>query len=59
VLVAVNGIVVSGSEIYDHGDARDAFAALLPESALAPSDNDIRVAILGGNRAAEVRVVGA
>jgi hypothetical protein len=58
VLVAVNGTVVSGSEIYDHKGKRNAFAAPLPESTLASSDNDIRVAIVTENGAVELRVVG-
>jgi hypothetical protein len=57
VLVAVNGVVVTGSEIYDHEDEHNAFAAPLPESTLTSSDNDIRVAVVDENRVVELRVV--
>jgi hypothetical protein len=57
VIVAVNGVVVSGSEIYVDEDERNAFAAPLPESTLTSRDNDVRVAVVDGNRILELRVV--
>ncbi|MEM9467398.1 MAG: sulfatase-like hydrolase/transferase [Actinomycetota bacterium] len=45
VVVAVNGVVVGVSPLYERGGADDSFVVLLPADALNASDNEIRLGL--------------
>ncbi|MCB1016964.1 MAG: sulfatase-like hydrolase/transferase, partial [Acidimicrobiales bacterium] len=60
VLVAVNGTIVGTSPLFDDARARRQFVVLLPDDALRPTRNEIRIALLdpGSGAVTELDLAG-